>query len=750
MVEKRYNDFLTLDEMLKSSDLTRATLPNRDALGIRRRIQGPQFEENRKTILGEYLEHLSSQVESLASNRWLNYFLCAEKGSFLSDVPLCQRVSSPEGSPERSSKNVASDASHSQVAGPSVFVIVKPNPTTSYERLPKGSHQKTLRKVRKDLVDLLESGCGCNLKVDTISFPEESALHNHTVFSVSATFGTLCELAENQELPKALVADEVIIGGRVHLKWRNFELRHSASFIGIEDPVSFFTPHEVLHLIYLALSTCKAPGCDHPALLAAKAADEVDCVLALHDHEDLERKSAKWKSAFSVYEEPPASDLVSYFGPGDTVYFAFMQQYSRWLVLPAIFCSVCALIYQTTAPKGAHFGTSWFSTIVTMLITVWSTLFCAQASHMLKILMHGLGHDSRRRQRNTFDFISADVYFDFQGLLVTKDGVQLNRNKEALRKKENGQAHLLTYAFMVVSMGTLFILTGVIIGMLLWIGDFVALYTSNVILVNLPTVLYIGIVGIFEIFYRWLAKKLTQLEQHQMYCEYLKSLTFKTAAFTIMNTLGWFMYVAFWQRDMAYLRAQLLIFFTVKQVIGNFTETGLPVLQNWWHRRQAEARTVDSKLTRPSTPKSDSAKLRSAIEEQWQQELVDLGDDFAEVATLYAAAVWFAPVFPLGMLLALVHAVTETVSDRYKMCYVARRSLPDPYFAVQMETWLHVLSAIGVIGAPVSLGLTYIAHGGAWDFQALVLAEHAILFVKLYLMLSIPREPEWLNHHLSH
>merc|ERR1740130_2306239 len=116
------------------------------------------------------------------------------------------------------------------------------------------------------------------------------------------------------------------------------------------------------------------------------------------------------------------------------------------------------------------------------------------------------------------------------------------------RKRSRGDS-LLPYAFMVVSMGVLLGITGVIIGVLLWVGDFVALYTENVILVNLPIVLYIVVVGIFEIFYRWLAKALTQLEQHQMYSEYLKSLTLKSAAFTIMNTLGWFFYIAFWQRD---------------------------------------------------------------------------------------------------------------------------------------------------------------------------------------------------------
>ena len=33
---------------------------------------------------------------------------------------------------------------------------------------------------------------------------------------------------------------------------------------------------------------------------------------------------------------------------------------------------------------------------------------------------------------------------------------------------------------------------------------------------------------------------------------------------------------------MTYLRSQLLTFFTLKQVIGNVTETGIPRLKRWW------------------------------------------------------------------------------------------------------------------------------------------------------------------------
>jgi len=167
------------------------------------------------------------------------------------------------------------------------------------------------------------------------------------------------------------------------------------------------------------------------------------------------------------------------------------------------------------------------------------------------------------------------------------------------------------------------------------------------------------------------------------------------------------------------------------------------MVQNWWNSRAQDDKEKKER-------KNSDSHLHHDIEEAWQRAASELGDDFTEVATLFAAAIWFAPVFPLGMLLALFHAVTETASDRYKMCFVARRSLPDRHFAVMYDAWLQIMNAISIIGVCVCVALTYVSHEGNWSFHELACVEHVILFVKLYLLMNIPAEPEWLNHHLSH
>merc|ERR1711924_407074 len=132
---------------------------------------------------------------------------------------------------------------------------------------------------------------------------------------------------------------------------------------------------------------------------------------------------------------------------------------------------------------------------------------------------------------------------------------------------------------------------------------------------------------------------------------------------------------------------------------------------------------------------ADKKELKQ-IEEEWQRDSADLFDEYQEVAVLFAAATWFAPVFPLGMPLALFHAITESVSDRFKLCTGIRRVVPQSSDLVVLETWLTLFEAISYIGVVVSMAV--IAVQGTWDVWHVVAIEHVLLFVKLYLNLSIP------------
>lgn len=175
-------------------------------------------------------------------------------------------------------------------------------------------------------------------------------------------------------------------------------------------------------------------------------------------------------------------------------------------------------------------------------------------------------------------------------------------------------------------MSLLFAITGLIIHALLFIGDIVGNYTDNIVLVNLPVILYLGVVSVFQTLYNRLAVWLTQQEGHLLHEEYLKSLTVKTALFQLLNYHGWFLYLAFWKRDVQYLHSQLLMFFTVKQVIGNCVETVVPKLLaylqrfiGYWRPGAPSAPSADKSSTekRPSTDSFSAAPVfMQHVEEQ--------------------------------------------------------------------------------------------------------------------------------------
>jgi len=278
--------------------------------------------------------------------------------------------------------------------------------------------------------------------------------------------------------------------------------------------------------------------------------------------------------------------------------------------------------------------------------------------------------------------------------------------------------------------------------------------------------LYMVVIKVAQGFYDNLAEYLTQLEKHMLHWQFVRSLTIKTAAFQLINNLGFFLYVAFWKQDLEYLRTQLIMFFTVNQILGNVIEVGLPWAQDAWRfRRQQEAQTPRSKPALgqrhlmfdhqtslekmgeiDSSTQDEEENLRAKVEREWRRPVAEIGEDYLEVAVLFAVAIWFAPVFPLGPLLALIHAVTEAWTDSHKLRNVMRRPVPEGKNEVVLEAWLDMFAIIVCCGIGVSFGLLTIFEDGL-DRCWLAIGEHVVVFIWLYLYMSIPKEPEWLTQH---
>merc|ERR1719162_2487525 len=139
----------------------------------------------------------------------------------------------------------------------------------------------------------------------------------------------------------------------------------------------------------------------------------------------------------------------------------------------------------------------------------------------------------------------------------------------------------------------------------------------------------------------------------------------KAALFQLINYHGWFVYVAFWKKDMEYLHSQLVIFFTVKQLIGNFMEVCVPMLKAAFalkgkgqpsrQLRQESGACLASDAASPKAKPEASKLLRRTIEENYLLPEADLWDDYVEMAVMFATVTFYAPVFPLAGLFAVIH-----------------------------------------------------------------------------------------------
>lgn len=293
----------------------------------------------------------------------------------------------------------------------------------------------------------------------------------------------------------------------------------------------------------------------------------------------------------------------------------------------------------------------------------------------------------------------------------------------------------MTYLITISATFFVFGVTAIVIWFLLWLYELPIFAEGNVVMQNVPTLIYLVVTAVFQGIYEKVGDWLTRMEGHAVYSEFVKSSCSKSAMFQLVNYYGWFWYVAFWQQDLAYLRNQLLIFMTVKQIIGNLQETGGESVTKYFKKSKKE----------DEAQKTAEAKFLEALEEQYALPETDLSSEFLEMAVAFGSVTMFAAVFPMGGLLALCHCWYEMYSDSYKLFRLGRRLLPKPgHDEVVLETWMSIFEGLSVLSVVFNTALLALAWKDRVSLLTFVLIEHGLLFFKSYLSWSIPDCPEWV------
>lgn len=607
------------------------------------------------------------------------------------------------------------------------------------------------RAVRRELPRQLAALGG--LDVRRIGFPEgsRSPLAGREALVLSAKQDCLWALAEQFAVPKQI--DQ----GRHGTFWQSFSLSQLRHFVGSETPAAFFTESEVLDMLKHGAMAVATEGLEgdcspeelaslrnarphHRALRAAESLGVVEAMLAFHNPRKLQELNAMWRPWWP-FSPLPQHQLSGYFGPQALHYFVFLRQYGKMLTFPALLgIGTLALHALAESLQGPGVSFTAFSQVSTPIVLVWATIFVEQWKNSLCM--------TRRKFGLHLDAARAELLVPAAqvGCAAANHGSSAGGG-DSEHNDDNSVGW--RYFWTISAMCILFATTSVVIHLLLLVGDIVESMSGNVLVQNSPLALYLVVVEVFQRLYCWLATWLTDREGHLMRAEYMKSLTMKKAFFQLINYHGWFLYLAFWRQDLDYLRSQLLVFFTLKQVIGNIMEVVVPKFQaskqfstdDGTDQASSNRGFLGRSLSRALGSSSNIEKL---VEEHFVLPEASSFDDYMEMSVMFAALVLYFPVFPLGGVLALLHAVFECFSDAYKYGAVQRRIIPDEMDDVLVEVWLQIFDVITYFGVCSSFALIWL-ESKSWTGLQLVIIEHLMFFFKGYLAWSIPDCPEWIE-----
>eukprot|EP00912_Choanoflagellata_sp_UC4_P002256 UC4_evm6s1428 len=220
-----------------------------------------------------------------------------------------------------------------------------------------------------------------------------------------------------------------------------------------------------------------------------------------------------------------------------------------------------------------------------------------------------------------------------------------------------------------------------------------------------------------DYFYKDLAVKLTEWENHKHERYFDNSLILKLFTFQFVNTFSSLFYVAFFKKEsqvpgdyseftgnraescpqygcMMDLTIQLSVIMVGKQFIQNFLEVCYPMIKNKLQNRHAKTR-IEENDPLPWVKQMKYAEYRTMI------------DEYAEMALQFGFCTLFCAAFSLAPLFALINNLLEIRIDAWK--FVAKTKRPPAYRSDSIGTWqglFHVIANLSVLTNGLIIALT--------------------------------------------
>ncbi|CAG8548784.1 11570_t:CDS:2 [Diversispora eburnea] len=435
--------------------------------------------------------------------------------------------------------------------------------------------------------------------------------------------------------------------------------------------------------------------------------DLVESILPLHDHKYNEEWIKTWSTKW-VINKDDLFRLKNHYGEKIAYYFAFLQYYCRWLILP----SIAGLL--------TYFYSSEYSIPFGLFIVLWSIIFNEfwQRKEYELSVFWGVRNVSKVEKRRP-GFRKECLVIN----PITGEKVPYYPPWKRWLIRTAAAPIILTFS-LVLAMALLFYILFEVIMSEYYSGPF------RKQLIYLPTITYCALVPALNIFYNKVAKRLNEYENYETESSYEFNLSQKIfiANFLIgylsIFFIGW-IYIPFNKEISIYLQNFFEIFglsFTMKtvgperlitelkyfvltaQILSLFMELVLPYLVRFG---MFEMKKIQKIIINDGKNEGENDFLK-IVKNEVELPVYDIYEDYVEMITQFGYVSLFSVIWPLTPILALINNWVELRSDAIKLCEHTRRPIPSR--ANSIGPWLQNLvrftSLSGVIFTIVLIWLS--------------------------------------------
>ncbi|KAM0249217.1 hypothetical protein ACHAQJ_009123 [Trichoderma viride] len=480
-----------------------------------------------------------------------------------------------------------------------------------------------------------------------------------------------------------------------------------------DEPV---TEAERLRLVYLLITDSRNDG--GAGIIEGQGQWKyVEAIFPLHNNAFNKEWLHKWSQKY-ILEQSDLDDIRDKFGEDIAFYFAFLKDYFRFQIFPAVVgFSAWMLMGQ-------------FSAFYAICSCLWSVVFFEywkrkEADLAITWGVRGVSKIQHQRPQFQWDFETADS--------VTGEPIKVY----PITKRLKTQLLQIPFALACVVI----------------LGGLVATVNSLEIFINevyggsgkqylgfLPSVLLAVLTPTFSTILMAAAKALTDKENYDTIHAHHAALVQKQFVLNFMTsymalTFTAFVYIPFGHVLQPFLNfwskaaqtvtmsevpldthqfaanpqriANQMYYTTVTaQIINTLTEVVVPYVK---HKATVKAKELSSKDTIKTNDQPEEAEFLKRVRNQTGLEVYDVTADYREMVMQYGYLSLFSVSWPLTACFFLLNNWVELRSDALKIVIGCRR--PIPWRADSIGPWLTALGFLSWLGSVTSAAIVYLCSG---------------------------------------